>query len=113
MALGKVENSNLGKFGSLTSTGRATADKSIFGSNGCCSYKDSFSTLSAGDSGMFDVCSSSGMANIQREMDIIKGTNSAKPQHVQKTFEMNTKALMMMKNEFLNMNKSFNTNTLC
>lgn len=99
MAL-KIAGANLGKFGSLTSSGHAKADNSIFGKNTCttvCSYQNSFKDISVNDNGTYDIFSEKGMANINKEIDIITGKDKQKAEP--KKFEMNAKAYAMLQKE--------------
>lgn len=100
MALRKVARTQLGKFGSLTSASHAKKDSSIFGSNACstvCSYKDSFGELSIGDNGSFDIFSSKGQYNLEKEKEIIEGKD--KKTTSTKNFEMNAKSFAMLQKE--------------
>ncbi len=98
MAL-KINQAKLGKFGSLTSTAQARADKSIFGKNACnllATSANAFNSLSMNDNGSYDIFSDHGRANVDREYNIITGND--KPQKSHK-IEINEKALMMVRNE--------------
>lgn len=100
MGLNKIESSQLGNFGKLTSAGHAKTGNSIFGDNAChrvCSYEDSFNDISYKDDGAFDIFSSKGKANIEKEMQIMK--NEDKPQTPQKSFAMNAKSLLILQQE--------------
>ncbi|MGN0013944.1 MAG: hypothetical protein ACI37T_00830 [Candidatus Gastranaerophilaceae bacterium] len=104
MALDKIAATQIGKFGSLTSSAHARNANSIFGNNvgAACSYTDSFNQISVGDNGSYDIFSPKGKANIEREMDIIKGKNTSDASKTEKkprTFEMNQKALLMLQRE--------------
>ncbi len=98
MAL-KVNQTQLGKFGSLTKSGHSKADNSIFGKNACnmiASSSNAFTNLSVNDNGSYDIFSAQGKANIDREIDIITGNNKPK---TTKNIEINAKALMMVRAE--------------
>ena len=98
MAL-KINQAKLGKFGSLTTSARAKADRSIFGKNACnliANSANAFNSLSMNDNGSYDIFSEHGRANVEREYNIITGND--KPQKSY-NIEINEKALMMVRQE--------------
>lgn len=99
MALNKVSQAQLGKFGKLTTSTHIKNDKSIFGQNACstlCSYTDSFKDISAGDNGAFDIFSQKGLHNIDEQMKIMTRQDKAP---VQKSFQMNANSLKVFQQE--------------
>lgn len=99
MALNKVEQAQLGKFGKLTTSSHIKNDKSIFGQNACstvCSYTDSFNDITVGDNGAFDIFSQKGMHNVEEQMKIMQCQDkNPEPKH----FEMDAKSFMVLKEE--------------
>ncbi|MDO5305508.1 MAG: hypothetical protein Q4E87_08050, partial [bacterium] len=64
MAL-KINQAKLGKFGSLTTSAQAKADRSIFGKNACnliANSANAFNSLSMNDNGSYDIFSEHGRA---------------------------------------------------
>lgn len=101
MAL-KVNQTKLGKFGSLTSAAQSKADRSIFGKNACnliANSANAFSSLSIHDNGSYDIFSEQGKANIEREYNIITGNDKPQKSH---NIEINEKALLMVRQELQN-----------
>ncbi len=100
MALKRVAQKQMGKFGSLTASGHSKKDKSIFGSDACstvCNYKDSFDDITVGDNRAFDIFSEKGVQNIDKQIDIITGKD--KEEKPSKKFEMNAKSFAVLKKE--------------
>lgn len=98
MAL-KINQTKLGKFGSLTSSAQAKADRSIFGKNACnliANSANAFNSLSINDNGSYDIFSEQGRANVEREYNIITGNDKPQKSH---NIEINEKALMMVRQE--------------
>lgn len=98
MAL-KINQAKLGKFGSLTTSAQAKADRSIFGKNACnliANSENAFNSLSMNDNGSYDIFSEHGRANVEREYNIITGNDKPQKSH---NIEINEKALMMVRQE--------------
>lgn len=98
MAL-KINQTKLGKFGSLTSSAQAKADRSIFAKNACnliANSANAFNSLSINDNGSYDIFSEQGRANVEREYNIITGNDKPQKSH---NIEINEKALMMVRQE--------------
>ena len=98
MALNKVEKTEIGKFGSLTSSAKAKTDASIFGKNAChtvCSYDTSFASF--GDT--FNCSTKEGKEQINKEIAIMTGQDKKDNKPAPKKFEMNQKSLQMLQKE--------------
>lgn len=98
MAL-KINQAKLGKFGSLTTSAQAKADRSIFGKNACnliANSANAFNSLSMNDNGSYDIFSEHGRANVEREYNIMTGNDKPQKSH---NIEINEKALMMVRQE--------------
>ena len=98
MALNKVAKTNIGKFGSLTSSAKARKDASIFGKNAChtvCSYDTSFDSF--GDT--FNCSTKEGKAQIEKEIAIMTNQDKKSDKPAPKKFEMNMQSFKILQKE--------------
>ena len=98
MALNKVAKTNIGKFGSLTSSAKARKDASIFGKNAChtvCSYDTAFDSF--GDT--FNCSTKEGKEQIDKEIAIMTGQDKIAEKPAPKKFQMNMKSFQILQKE--------------